>query len=82
MGPVAGTGANVTAMSYDGSFDIGIFLDPEAITDPASFRVHVQESFADLISAGRPTTKPTAKKRVAKKSTAKRKPAKKKAAKK
>jgi diacylglycerol O-acyltransferase len=80
MGPVAGTGANVTAMSYDGSFDIGIFLDPGAITEPDSFRTHVEESFADLISAGQPAKKPAAKKRTAKKSTAKRKPAKKKTA--
>ncbi len=82
MGPVAGTGANITAMSYDGSFDIGIFLDPAAITDPASFRSHVEQSFADLIAAAAPAGTSTAKKSTAKKSTAKRKPAKKSTAKK
>jgi len=46
MGPVAGTGANITAMSYDGAFDIGIFCDPAAITDPAGFRNDIVESFA------------------------------------
>ncbi|MFT4866795.1 MAG: diacylglycerol O-acyltransferase [Ilumatobacter sp.] len=46
MGPVAGTGANITAMSYDGFFDIGIFCDPAAITDPAGFRDDIIESFA------------------------------------
>lgn len=50
MGPVAGTGANITAMSYDGSFDIGIFCDPAAITDPAGFRDDIVESFADLVA--------------------------------
>ena len=75
MGPVGGTGANVTAMSYDGSFDIGIFVDPEAITDPESFRRHIEESFATLIAAGKP-----AKKSATKKSATKRKPAKKKSA--
>nr|WHW29201.1 putative wax ester synthase/acyl-CoA:diacylglycerol acyltransferase [uncultured bacterium] len=89
MGPVAGTGANITAMSYDGSFDIGIFLDPEAITDPASFHEHVADSFADLIAAGSPARparraakKAPAKRTAAKKPAAKRAPAKKAAAKK
>ena len=50
MGPVAGTGANITAMSYDGAFDIGIFCDPAAITDPAGFRDDIIESFADLVA--------------------------------
>ncbi len=52
MGPVAGTGANITAMSYDGAFDMGIFVDPEAITDPTAFAANVAASFADLIAAG------------------------------
>jgi WS/DGAT/MGAT family acyltransferase len=51
MGPVAGTGANITGLSMNGEFDIGIFVDPAAITEPESFRVHVEESFADLLSA-------------------------------
>nr|WHW29156.1 putative wax ester synthase/acyl-CoA:diacylglycerol acyltransferase [uncultured bacterium] len=79
MGPVAGTGANVTAMSYDGSFDIGIFADPEAIVDPESFRKNIEESFADIIAAGAPAP---AKKATAKKSAARKQPAKKTAAKK
>lgn len=50
MGPVAGTGANVTAMSYDGVFDIGLFIDPAAYTDPEGFRSAVEESFADMFA--------------------------------
>src|SRR4029450_4666903 len=30
LGPVAGTAFNLTAMSYDGSFDIGVHADPVA----------------------------------------------------
>lgn len=48
LGPVAGTGANITAMSYAGWFDIGIFSDPTAIEDGQAFRDHVEASFADL----------------------------------
>jgi len=51
MGPVAGTGANITALSMNGEFDIGIFADPAAITDPESFRLDIEASFADLLAA-------------------------------
>ena len=51
MGPVAGTGANITALSMNGNFDIGMFIDPEAFTDPTAFRDHVAQSFADLRAA-------------------------------
>ncbi len=52
MGPVAGTAANITAMSYDGNFEMGIFLDPKAIDDPEDYRRCVEEAFADLLLAG------------------------------
>lgn len=51
MGPVAGTGANITALSMNGEFDIGIFADPAAITDPESFRLDIEAAFADLLAA-------------------------------
>ena len=51
MGPVAGTGANITALSMNGKFDIGMFIDPEAIAEPGEFRRHVVESFADMLTA-------------------------------
>ena len=51
MGPVAGTGANITALSMNGKFDIGMFIDPEAITEPDEFRRHVEASFADMLAA-------------------------------
>ncbi|MFT5267912.1 MAG: hypothetical protein ACI88C_001339 [Acidimicrobiales bacterium] len=76
MGPVAGTGANITAMSYDGGFEIGMFIDPEAITDPDAFRDHVEAAFADMFAELVPK-KPTAKKAVAKKPAPKKPTAKK-----
>lgn len=51
MGPVAGTAANITAISYDGNFEIGLFIDPVAIADPEGYRRCVEESFADLLEA-------------------------------
>lgn len=74
MGPVAGTGANITAMSYNGAFDIGIFADPAAITEPAAFRDDVEAAFADLVAAGKPAPKKTpAKKTTGKKPGAQKK---------
>lgn len=76
MGPVAGTGANITAMSYCGDFNIGMFIDPEAITEPAAFREHVAAAFADMFTetgvTPTATKKRPAKKRAAKKATKKR----------
>ncbi len=69
MGPVAGTAANATALSYDGKFDIGLFVDPQAITDPESYRKHVETAFADLLAIAEPTAEKPAKKSTAKKST-------------
>jgi len=48
MGPVAGTAANITTLSYNGVLDIGIFLDPVAIDDAADFRECVETAFMDI----------------------------------
>jgi WS/DGAT/MGAT family acyltransferase len=43
VGPVAGAACNATVMSYDGSLDIGIMVDPAAIDDPDRFGELVQQ---------------------------------------
>jgi len=94
LGPVAGTAANITALSYNGSLDLGMFIDPVAIEDPADFRDCVETAFADLLeladpprkkaapkkAASKKKAKPKAKKAAPKKKPAKKKPAKKKPA--
>jgi diacylglycerol O-acyltransferase / wax synthase len=50
MGPLAGTPCNATALSYCDSFDIGLFIDPVAIKEPAAFRDCVEAAFADLLA--------------------------------
>jgi len=50
MGPLAGTACNATAMSYDGNFDIGLFIDPVAIEEPADFRDAVAAAFDTIIA--------------------------------
>lgn len=48
MGPVAGTACNATALSYNGGFDIGLFVDPVAISEPDDFRDAVDEAMRDI----------------------------------
>lgn len=72
MGPVAGTAANITALSYNGSFDIGLFIDPVAIDDPADYRACVEAAFDDLLAIAEPKKpKKAAKKKTGKKTTKK-----------
>ena len=51
MGPVAGTACNATALSYENGFDIGLFIDPEAIDAPADFRDAIAAAFDDILAA-------------------------------
>ncbi len=76
MGPVAGTAANITALSYNGNLDLGLFIDPVAIEDPAGYRACVEAAFADLLAlAEKPVKK--ARRKAPKKQTAKKAAAKK-----
>ena len=56
FGPVAGTAFNLTAYSTAGSFDLGINLDPAAVTDGALLRRCLEDAYAELIGAA---TSPT-----------------------
>jgi hypothetical protein len=44
LGPVAGTAFNATLMSYCGRVDVGLHIDPVAVTDP--------DRLADAVGAG------------------------------
>jgi WS/DGAT/MGAT family acyltransferase len=52
MGPVAGTAFNLSALSYRGSLDIGVFVDPAAVDDPAGLRDCLAHGYARLLDAG------------------------------
>ena len=49
MGPVAGTACNATGISYDGMFEIGLFMDPRAIDAPRDFRDAIEAAFAEIV---------------------------------
>jgi WS/DGAT/MGAT family acyltransferase len=51
MGPVAGTAFNLTTVSYNGSLDMGAFIDPAAVSDPGDLRDCLQEAYSGLIAA-------------------------------
>lgn len=50
MGPVAGTPANITALSHEGNLDIGVLCDPRAVTDLAALRADLEDAYADLLA--------------------------------
>ncbi|MHB1854390.1 MAG: wax ester/triacylglycerol synthase domain-containing protein [Acidimicrobiales bacterium] len=52
LGPVAGTAANLTTLSQNGSLDMGLLADPAAVTDPAGLRRNIDEAYAELLKAG------------------------------
>jgi hypothetical protein len=52
MGPVAGTAFNLTVISYNGSLDMGVFIDPAAVEDPAGLRRHLENAYQHLLEAG------------------------------
>jgi diacylglycerol O-acyltransferase / wax synthase len=52
LGPVAGTAFNLTAMSYDGSFDMGLHADPAAVADCDDLSRCMEAGFEDVLAAG------------------------------
>ena len=51
MGPRSGVALNVTMLSYENSLDMGLNLDPGAITDPAALVAAMTESFEGLLDS-------------------------------
>ena len=60
IGPLAGVAFNLTLMSYDGSLDMGLHVDPAAVTEPELLRDLMVDAFAEIAAAG---TAPKARKR-------------------
>jgi len=54
LGPVAGTAANLTTISQNGWLDMGLLVDPAAVTDPAGLRRNLEEAYKSLLAAGQP----------------------------
>jgi diacylglycerol O-acyltransferase / wax synthase len=53
MGPRAGCGVNVTLLSYCDSLDMGLNIDPAAVSDPATLLDCFDESFGALLDVAR-----------------------------
>jgi WS/DGAT/MGAT family acyltransferase len=51
MGPRTGCALNITLLSYKDSLDLGLNLDPAAVTDPGALLECLEESFAALLDA-------------------------------
>ncbi len=50
FGPLAGTAFNLTCMSYAGRIDMGLFVDPVAVDDPANLRDHIADAYTELLT--------------------------------
>jgi diacylglycerol O-acyltransferase / wax synthase len=50
LGPRAGAALNVTMLSYGDSMDLGLNVDPAAITEPIRFMAHLDRAFSDLLA--------------------------------
>jgi WS/DGAT/MGAT family acyltransferase len=50
FGPVAGTAFNLTMMSTNDTLDLGLNVDPAAVTEPGLLVSHLQDSYADLLA--------------------------------
>jgi hypothetical protein len=51
IGPLLGVSFNLTLVSLPGSLDMGVNIDPAAVTEPELLRECLEASFADLIAA-------------------------------
>ena len=50
FGPVAGTGFNLTMMSTNDMLDLGLNIDPAAVTEPELLTVQLEQAYADLLA--------------------------------
>lgn len=64
FGPMAGTGANFTLLSYGDNLNVGINVDPAAVTDPALFVACLRQAYDEVMAVGsRPPKAPKARSR-------------------
>jgi diacylglycerol O-acyltransferase / wax synthase len=52
LGPLAGAPFNLTTISYDGTMDMGLLVDPVAVEDPAALRICLEQAYQELMAAG------------------------------
>lgn len=52
MGPISGTGFNLTTLSYNGNLDMGLVVDTGAIDNPDELEADIAAAYAALIEAG------------------------------
>lgn len=52
IGPLGGTACNITTMSYRGDLDVGVHVDPAAVTEPAALAAAVEAAFHELLTLG------------------------------
>ncbi len=72
MGPISGTGFNLTTISYNGNLGMGLVVDAGAIAHPEDLRDDIAAAYDALIAAGSPAPAKPSKARSDKRATTKR----------
>ena len=52
FGPLSGSAANITLLSWLDQVCIGVNVDPAAVTDPAAFHTCLEAGFDEVLAAG------------------------------
>jgi WS/DGAT/MGAT family acyltransferase len=53
IGPLAGVAFNLTLLSYAGSLDMGLHLDPAAVTDADLLRTCIEDAVTEFVAVGK-----------------------------
>jgi hypothetical protein len=53
IGPLAGVAFNLTLLSYAGSLDMGLHLDPAAVTEPDLLRKSIEDAVTAFVAVGK-----------------------------
>jgi hypothetical protein len=54
IGPLAGVAFNLTLLSYAGSLDMGLHLDPAAVTEPDLLRRCIEDAVGAFVAVRKP----------------------------
>jgi WS/DGAT/MGAT family acyltransferase len=57
IGPLAGVAFNLTLLSYAGSLDMGLHLDPAAVTEPDLLRRCIEDAVGAFVAVAKPRSR-------------------------
>jgi WS/DGAT/MGAT family acyltransferase len=58
FGPMAGAAANITLLSYVDELNIGVNVDPAAVTNPTQYVACLRQAYEEIMAVGTPRQRP------------------------